>query len=116
MPAAGFGWGDVVLGELLRDRGLLPAAPLSPEFWVAASDETDMHLVQRVVGSLRRSGRRVEYALRPQTLSKQLKAAVSAGATQALILNSDAPNDAVLRDLTTGTEMAIALVSWLEAQ
>ena len=116
MPAAGFGWGDVVLGELLRDRGLLPAAPLSPEFWVAASDETDMHLVQRVVGSLRRSGRRVEYALRPQTLSKQLKAAVSAGATQALILNSDAPNDAVLRDLTTGTEMAVALVSWLEAQ
>ena len=116
MPAAGFGWGDVVLGELLRDRGLLPAAPLSPEFWVATSNETDMHLVQRVVGSLRRSGRRVEYALRPQTLSKQLKAAVSAGATQALILNSDAPNDAVLRDLTTGTEMAIALVSWLEAQ
>ena len=116
MPAAGFGWGDVVLGELLRDRGLLPAAPLSPEFWVATSNETDMHLVQRVVGSLRRSGRRVEYALRPQTLSKQLKAAVSAGATQALILNSDAPNDAVLRDLTTGTEMAVALVSWLEAQ
>lgn len=116
MPAAGFGWGDVVLGELLRDRGLLPAAPLAPEFWVAASDETDLHLVQRVVGSLRRSGRRVEYALRSQQLSKQLKAAVSAGATQALILNSDAPNDGVLRDLTTGTETVISLVTWLEAQ
>ena len=116
MPAAGFGWGDVVLGELLRDRGLLPAAPLSPEFWVAASDETDFHLVQRVVGSLRRSGRRVEYALRSQQLSKQLKAAVSAGAAQALILHSDAPNDAVLRDLTTGTETTVSLVTWLEAQ
>ncbi len=116
MPAAGFGWGDVVLGELLRDRGLLPSAPLAPEFWVAATDDTDVNLVQRVVGSLRRSGRRVEYALRPQQLSKQLKAAVSAGAAHALILRSDAPNDAVLRDLTTGTETTVPLDTWLEAQ
>ncbi len=116
MPAAGFGWGDVVLGELLRDRGLLPSAPQAPEFWVAASDGTDMNAVQRVVGSLRRSGRCVEYALRPQQLSKQLKAAVSAGAERALILHSGTPNDAVLRDLTTGTETTVSLVSWLDAQ
>ncbi|MCC7052322.1 MAG: histidine--tRNA ligase [Gemmatimonadaceae bacterium] len=116
MPAAGFGWGDVVLGELLRDRGLLPSAPAGPEIWVATSDPSDVDLVQRVVGSLRRAGRRVEYALRPQQVTKQLKAAVSAGATQAVILQSDAPNDAVLRDLTTGSETKIDLVTWLEAQ
>jgi histidyl-tRNA synthetase len=116
MPAAGFGWGDVVLGELLRDRGLLPSAPMAPEFWVVATDESDLNSVQRVVGSLRRSGRRVEYALRPQQLSKQLKAAVSAGAARALILSSDAPSDAVLRDLTTGKEETIPLVTWLESQ
>jgi histidyl-tRNA synthetase len=115
MPAAGFGWGDVVLGELLRDRGLLPSAPIAPEFWVAATDDTDQHLVQRVVGALRRSGRRVEYALRTQQLGKQLKAAVSAGASQALILNGNAPHDAVLRDLKTGTESTIAIVPWLES-
>jgi histidyl-tRNA synthetase len=114
MPAAGFGWGDVVLGELLRDRGLLPSAPAGPEFWVVASDAADFNLVQRIVGSLRRAGRRVEYALRPQQPSKQLKAAVSAGAAQAVILQRDAPNDAVLRDLTTGTETKIQLVTWLE--
>ncbi len=115
MPAAGFGWGDVVLGELLRDRGLLPSAPQGPEFWVVASDESDTALVQRVAGALRRSGRRVEYALRPQQVSKQLKAAVSAGAAQAVLLNSDAPNSAVLRDLTTGTETPVIVSSWLES-
>ncbi len=116
MPAAGFGWGDVVLGELLRNRGLLPSTPAGPEFWVATSDPVDFNLVQRVVGALRRAGRRVEYALRPQQVTKQLKAAVSAGAAQALILQSDAPNTAVLRDLTTGSETKIELVTWLDAQ
>ena len=36
LPALGFGMGDVVLGELLRDRGLMPPATLGPQVWVAA--------------------------------------------------------------------------------
>ena len=116
MPAAGFGWGDVVLGELLRDRGLLPSTPPSPEFWVAAADDVDAARVRSAVGALRRAGRRVEYALRPQQVGKQLKAAVSAGAAQALILRADAPDDAVVRDLTTGTETMVVLASWLAEQ
>ncbi len=113
LPAAGFGWGDVVLGELLRDRGLLPSAPASPEYWVAAGDDVDAVEVRRVVGTLRRAGRRVEYALRPQQTGKQLKAAVSAGAAFALILRGDAPDVATLRDLTSGTETTVVLATWL---
>jgi histidyl-tRNA synthetase len=116
MPAAGFGWGDVVLGELLRDRGLLPSTPPSPEFWVAASDEVDAARIRAAVGALRRAGRRVEYALRPQQLGKQLKAAVSAGAAQALILRAETPEVATLRDLTSGTETAVDLATWLADQ
>jgi histidyl-tRNA synthetase len=116
MPAAGFGWGDVVLGELLRDRGLLPSTPLAPEFWVLASDEQDFHLVQRIAGELRRVGRRVEYALRPQQMSKQLKAAVSAGASKALILDSSSPANATLRDLSNGDETKVVTMDWLATQ
>jgi histidyl-tRNA synthetase len=116
MPAAGFGWGDVVLGELLRDRGLLPSAPPSPDVWVAAGEDVDATRVRSVVGTLRRAGRRVEYALRPQQLSKQLKAAVSAGAAVALILRADSPDAATLRDLTSGDETAVVLDTWLAAQ
>ena len=116
MPAAGFGWGDVVLGELLRDRGLLPSAPPSPEFWVAAAEDVDASIVRTTVGALRRAGRRVEYALRPQQLSKQLKAAVSAGAAHALILRADTPAQGTLRDLTSGTETSVELAVWLAGQ
>jgi histidyl-tRNA synthetase len=116
MPAAGFGWGDVVLGELLRDRGLLPSTPLAPEYWVVASDENDFHLVQRVAGELRRRGRRVEYALRSQQVSKQLKAAVSAGASRALILDSESPAHATLRELSSGDETKVVTMEWLASQ
>ncbi len=34
MPALGFGMGDVVLGELLRDRKLMPAAEPALDYWV----------------------------------------------------------------------------------
>ncbi len=113
MPAAGFGWGDVVLGELLRDRGLLPSAPPAPEFYVAAGDDVAAATVREIVGALRRHGRRVEYALRPQQLGKQLKAAVSAGAAHALILRGDAAGEGTLRDLVSGEETTVVLASWL---
>lgn len=116
MPAAGFGWGDVVLGELLRDRGLLPSAPPSPEIWVAAGEDVEASLVRSTVGALRRAGRRVEYALRPQQVGKQLKAAVSAGASRALILRGDTPETAMLRDLTSGAETTVILATWLADQ
>ncbi|HYW52298.1 MAG TPA: histidine--tRNA ligase [Gemmatimonadaceae bacterium] len=116
MPAAGFGWGDVVLGELLRDRGLLPSAPPSPEFWVAATDDVDAATIRQTVGVLRRAGRRVEYALRPQQLGKQLKAAVSAGAAHALILRGEASGEGTLRDLTSGEETSVVLATWLAGQ
>ena len=116
MPAAGFGWGDVVLGELLRDRGLLPSAPPAPEFWVAAADDVDASVVRTTVGVLRRAGRRVEYALRPQQIGKQLKAAVSSGAAHALILRADAPGEGTLRDLISGAEISVKLATWLADQ
>src|SRR6476619_5299411 len=35
LPALGFGMGDVVLGELLRSRKLIPETPARTDYWVA---------------------------------------------------------------------------------
>lgn len=113
MPAAGFGWGDVVLGELLRDRGLLPSSAPMPEYWVAGAEDVPPSLIRSTVGALRRAGHRVEYALRAQQLGKQLKAAASAGAARAVILRAEAPETAVVRDLQDGTETTVTLATWL---
>ncbi|MGQ0539937.1 MAG: histidine--tRNA ligase [Gemmatimonadaceae bacterium] len=80
MPALGFGMGDVVLAEVLRERGLLPSAVAGPDFWLAADEAAPRAAVLRTATTLRRAGLSVDYALRKQSLSKQRKAAYSAGA------------------------------------
>jgi histidyl-tRNA synthetase len=89
LPALGFGMGDVVLGELLRARGLADAPFSEPDFWVAAKEDGDFRDVLLAATQLRRAGASVEYALRPQTLGKQRKAAFSAGATYFLTVGPD---------------------------
>ena len=86
LPALGFGMGDVVLTELLRDRKLLPTSATGPQVWVATEAEDRQHDVRRAATALRRSGVSVEYALKPQPLMKQVKAARSAGASMVLTL------------------------------
>ena len=89
LPALGFGMGDVVLGELLRSRGLADIPVGEPDFWIAAEENGDLRDVILAATQLRRAGAAVEYALRPQTLTKQRKAAFSAGATYFITVGAD---------------------------
>jgi histidyl-tRNA synthetase len=79
-PALGFGMGDVVLGELLRARGLMPSEREGADFYIAAEDPVSDADVVRLAASLRELGASVEYAFRRGTLGKQRKAAWSAQA------------------------------------
>lgn len=78
LPALGFGMGDVVLGELLRQKGLLPTEAPGPDFWVTGSQAGGMTEAMAVARELRGHGFSVEYALRAQKPDKQFKAAQSA--------------------------------------
>ena len=89
MPALGFGMGDVVLGELLRAKGLMKPADASPDYWIAAGEETAMETVMADVARRRAAGHAVEYALRPQSLNKQKKAAQASGAREFVTLSND---------------------------
>jgi histidyl-tRNA synthetase len=91
LPALGFGMGDVVLADLLRERGYLQerATVTQPDFWVAANADILRGDVVSVATLLRRAGASVEYALREQSLSKQRKASHSAGATYFVTLPDD---------------------------
>ncbi|HWE41870.1 MAG TPA: histidine--tRNA ligase [Gemmatimonadaceae bacterium] len=110
LPALGFGMGDVVLGELLRARGLMKAAPSAVDVWIAGGERTaDMRAVMELAARLRAQGIAVEYALRPQQLGKQFKSASTAGAKQAVIipLASDgaATAEFTIRDLASGEQV-----------
>lgn len=115
LPALGFGMGDVVLTELLRDRGLLPDTTPSLDYWVAPADDEQRRAATRVAGALRRDwSRAVEYPLRPQSLGKQLKAATAAGARLAVIVHDD--ERATVRDLTRRTQFDVDLPRWLAGE
>ena len=89
MPALGFGMGDVVLGELLRAKGLMKPASISADVWLAAPEETPMETVMTEAARLRGAGQAVEYALRPQSLNKQKQAARASGAREFVTLSND---------------------------
>ncbi|MEO8336577.1 MAG: ATP phosphoribosyltransferase regulatory subunit, partial [bacterium] len=89
MPALGFGMGDVVLGELLKSKGLMKPAELSADYWLAADESTPMEIVMTEAARLRGAGHAVEYALRPQSLNKQKKAAQASGAREFVTLPND---------------------------
>jgi histidyl-tRNA synthetase len=116
LPALGFGMGDVVLGELLRDRQLLPDSASTLDAWVAYSDEGGVRDAMRVASVLRAHGLSVEYALGGQKLGRQLKAAAAAGAAEAVILTpaSAADGEAVVRRMSDGTERRVRLQDWVE--
>ncbi len=111
LPALGFGMGDVVLGDLLRARGLMPNATPRTDFWVGADDESLVTDVMTVAAQLRGRDRSVEYALKPQQLARQLKAATAAGAERAVLLsgNSFAGGTVVVKNLSEGTERSLQL-------
>ncbi len=81
MPALGFGMGDVVLGDMLREKNLLPSAKPSIDAFVQYTDPDQRMEVISLVHQLRESGRRVEWGLSPSGANRQWKAAAEMGAT-----------------------------------
>ncbi|MFL5523472.1 MAG: histidine--tRNA ligase [Gemmatimonadaceae bacterium] len=117
LPALGFGMGDVVLTELLRSRNLLPAPQFGADYWVAADDESMLSDVMTVAGRLRAKSRSVEYALKSQSLARQLKTASTAGVKHVVLLRREdyANGNITLKTLANGSEESVALDTFLNS-
>jgi len=117
LPALGFGMGDVVLTELLRSRGLLPTPEFGTEYWVAADDDSMLPEVMTVAGRLRQKSRSVEYALKSQSLARQLKTASTVGAKKVVLLRRDdyADGKVTVKTLADGSEQNVALDALLNS-
>lgn len=111
LPALGFGMGDVVLAELLKERGLAPDAPTGAQVFLVSVTAQDRPAVLRLAHDLRDAGLRVEYALDDDKMGKQLKLADARRARFAVVLGPDerARNAAVLKDLGAGSQRDVAL-------
>ena len=118
LPAVGFGMGDVVLAELLRERGVLPEVGPSTDFYIACLSP-DQRLLAREIGhELRDRGSSVMYALKLRPVRKQLSSAASHGAEKVILLGPEetARGVAVVRDMATGSQEEVPLATLRHAE
>ncbi len=115
LPALGFGMGDVVLGELLKAKGLMPAGTMGADYWVAPADGAYRLDAVRVAAALRGVGATVESPLREQALGKQLKAAHAAGVKDVIIVSDGfRAGEVELKSLAEGTQRAVPWPGFLD--
>ena len=109
LPALGFGMGDVVLRELLDDRGRLPTPERDLDIFLIAITEDERPMLLRLAHQLRDSGRSVDYGFRHQGVGRQFKNAAASGARMAVIIGPDeaAGEQAVVRNMSTGNERTV---------
>lgn len=106
IPAVGFGFGDMVIGELLRDAKRMPELPRPVDDVVFAFGEAERPAAIRVASRLRGQDRRVELLLGEGKLKRALADADRMHASRIFMLGPDevARGVARVKDLSTGEE------------
>jgi len=107
LPALGFGMGDVVLGELLRNRGLLPKMGTGLYCYVIITDESLRPEALKLIHELRERTVSVDYSFTPAKVSKQFQSASASGAWFALVIGPEewSAGKVKFKKLSTGQEI-----------
>ena len=102
--------GDVVIGDLLKERGLHPAPTPAVEVFIAGVTDDDLPHVLSLAHECRDAGLRTEYALTAQAVGKQLKLADARQARVAVLIGPDdrARNEVQIKDLTVKAQRSVS--------
>ena len=109
LPATGFGFGDMVIMELLSDKGLLPDISSRVSDVVFSMDESLRGAAMEVSSKLRRAGRTVDLVLEPKKMKWVFKHAERTGADRlVMVMPAEWESGKVrIKDLQTGEESDI---------
>jgi histidyl-tRNA synthetase len=111
LPATGFAMGDVVIGIILQEAGLLPPfSPTPAPVMVTVFDETLWKDALEVAAELRSQGLRVISYPEPARLQKQFKYADKMGVRVAATIGPDEAEkgQVSLKDLKTGDQRVVS--------
>jgi len=114
IPAAGFGFGDVVIAELLADLGKLPELQREVDDVVFAFEEAQRASAIEVATRLREAGHRVELVLGAPKLKRVISDADKDGVTSLWLLGPDEVGRGVAmrRQLDTGEQNEVPLADF----
>ncbi|MGH7469953.1 MAG: histidine--tRNA ligase [Longimicrobiales bacterium] len=118
LPALGFGMGDVVLGELLTDRALLPDTRSRLDYYIVAVTEAEQSVQRAVAQALRARGFAVSYGFGSGSVGKQFKDADARGAARVIVLGPEEVKVgiAVIREMAGGAQSQIPLAELLNGR
>ncbi len=111
IPACGFGFGDVVIVELLKDKGLLPDTSAAIDDLVFSFGAEQRAAAASVANQLRAAGRSVELVLEERKVKWAFKRADRVGASRVVLVAPDEwlRGEVRVKDLASGVESNISL-------
>ena len=111
LPATGFGFGDMVIMELLKDKGLLPQLLSGVEDVVIALDPELKNVAVKVASVLRDSDRLVDLVLENKKMKWAFKHAERVGANRIILVAPEewSRQKIKVKDLQTGEEFETTL-------
>jgi histidyl-tRNA synthetase len=115
IPAIGFGFGDVVIMELLEELKLLPTLTHGIDYAVLPFSEEQVPVALEVAQRLRGAGLRVASDFSFRKLKRALQRADEMGARKAVLLLPDelAQGEVVVRDMAARSELRLAKEAFL---
>jgi histidyl-tRNA synthetase len=118
LPAVGFAMGDVVIGIILQELGLIPALVSSPASVLVTVFSAELQPESLVLATeLRRAGLNVSCYPEPVKLPRQFKFADRMGMRVVLVLGPDeaANGNITIKNLSSGTQEVLKRTAVLEA-
>jgi histidyl-tRNA synthetase len=111
LPATGFGFGDMVVMELLADKGLLPELSNGVDDVVFGMGTELRGAAMQVAAKLRSAGRTVDLVLEDKKMKWVFKHAERCGTTRLVMVMPDewAEGKVRIKDLCTGEESTVAM-------
>ncbi len=102
IPMVGFGFGDVVICELLAELGRLPALPKKVDDIVFPMSALEFPVANRIAAALRRQGRQVAVDYSGRRFKHVIERAETDGAARLFILGSNEVRDGIVVERTLG--------------
>ena len=109
LPSAGLGFGDVVIQEILQEKGFLPGLSRRIDFFLVPFSQEERAQAFRTVQQLRKQGFYCDLVLNAKKLKGALREGARLRAKQVVLLLPDELKQGllVLRDLESGQEERI---------
>ena len=111
MPSLGFGMGDVVLTELLKERGLLPSFNPTLDIYALIENESLRPQTLSAIETFRQNGYSVDFSLTPLKSEKQFKRAIDLNAIWSFRLQQNTSENAptfFIKKLSTRQESSFS--------